>query len=105
MENCPIQLVAVWDDRDNTEMVKAILYGSYQALKELARSITKENDEDIAFDAWSEYDGKCPLITEHKGYNIALFDFAINESYSGLAATKGVQSYLLNKIKKEFSYE
>lgn len=97
----PIQLVVVWDDRDNTEMVTAVLYGSMKDITDLARSITTENREDIAFDSWSEYDAKSPIITEHKGYSFALFDFAIGEEYSGREAVRGVQSYLLNKINKE----
>lgn len=92
--NKPIQLVAIWDDRDNTEHVTAIVYGLKQDLEILRGMLDNAGDDEVSFNGWSRYAVHCDLVQPVKYAGFWLIDFDVDLDLEGTQAVKKVKELI-----------
>ena len=92
--NKPIQLVAIWDDRDNTEHVTAIVYGLKQDLEILHGMLDNAGDDEVSFNGWSRYAVHCDLVQPVKYAGFWLIDFDVDLDLEETQAVKKVKELI-----------
>ena len=92
--NKPIQLVSIWDDRDNTEHVTAIVYGLKQDLEILRGMLDNAGDDEVSFNGWSRYAVHCDLVQPVKYAGFWLIDFDVDLDLEGTQAVKKVKELI-----------
>lgn len=92
--NKPIQLVAIWDDRDNTEHVTAIVYGLKQDLEILRGMLDNAGDDEVSFNGWSRYAVHCDLVQPVKYAGFWLIDFDVDLDLEETQAVKKVKELI-----------
>lgn len=92
--NKPIQLVAIFDDRDNTEHVTAIVYGLKQDLKILRGMLDNAGDDEVSFNGWSRYAVHCDLVQPVKYAGFWLLDFDVDEEFLEATAVEVVYAFI-----------
>ena len=96
--NKQIQLVAIWDDRDNTEHVTAIVYGLKQDLEILRGMLDNAGDDEVSFNGWSRYAVHCDLVQPVKYAGFWLIDFDVDLDLEETQAVKKVRSLIAQFI-------
>lgn len=94
----PIQLVAIWDDRDNTEHVTAIVYGTRTDIELFKSLLETAADDEVSYNGWSRYDVYCDLVQKVKNGGFWLIDFDVDLDLEETQAVKKVRSLIAQFI-------
>lgn len=92
--NKPIQLVAIWDDRDNTEHVTAIVYGTRTDIELFKSLLETAADDEVSYNGWSRYDVYCNLVQKVKNGGFWLIDFDVDLELDEAQAVRKVNKQI-----------